>query len=343
MGIQIPLIYQAHQNELVNEISKLGKPTVAVLLNGRAYAITDLVKKVPAIVEGWYLGRGRETAVAGVLFGDVNPSGHLPVTIAPETWDRNFRFTTTRLPQLGAAMCSATILRSFRFGFGLSYTTFAIGKPSVDREEISKDAKAHVSVTVSNTGSRTGDQVIQMYVHHPVSSVVQPVLALRGFKRVHLEAGGSTTVSFEVGPEDLSILDRNMQKILVPGEGESLIGANSVETQKAELNVTPVPSAIAPRQIDSALPECARMDLCGRGVALGGVDAQQELKVHGLPARGCNSLYLRHPLWIRDELSSCRSTEDRNPTDSQNRLANGLISKTCNDGEVSFQFSDKTE
>ena len=224
-----------HQNELVSEISKLGKPTVAVLLNGRAYAITDLVKKVPAIVEGWYLGQETGNAIAGVLFGDVNPSGHLPVTIARNVGQLPVYYYKTPAARRGYVFSDNSPL--FPFGFGLSYTTFAIGKPSVDQDQISKNAKAHVSVTVSNTGSRTGDQVIQMYVHHPVSSVVQPVLALRGFKRVHLESGGSMTVSFEVGPDELAILDRNMQKTVEPGKVELLIGANSAETQKVELNV----------------------------------------------------------------------------------------------------------
>ena len=226
-----------HQNELVNQISKLGKPTVAVLLNGRAYAITDLVKKVPAIVEGWYLGQETGNTIAGVLFGDVNPSGHLPVTIARNVGQLPAYYYKTPAARRGYVFSDNSPL--FPFGFGLSYTTFAIGKPSVDQEQISKDAKTHVSVTVSNTGSRAGDQVIQMYVHHPVSTVVQPVLALRGFKRVHLEPGGSTTISFDVGPDELAILDRNMQKTVEPGKVEILIGANSAETQKAELSVTP--------------------------------------------------------------------------------------------------------
>jgi beta-glucosidase-like glycosyl hydrolase len=225
-----------HQNELVNQISKLGKPTVAVLLNGRVYAITDLAKKVPAIVEGWYLGQETGNAIAGVLFGDVNPSGHLPVTIARNVGQLPVYYYKTPAARRGYVFSDNSPL--FPFGFGLSYTTFAIGKPSIDQEQISKNAKAHVSVTVSNTGSRAGDQIIQMYVHHPVSSVVQPALALRGFKRVHLEPGGSTTVSFEVGSDELAILDRNIQKTVEPGKIEILIGANSAETQKAELSVT---------------------------------------------------------------------------------------------------------
>src|SRR4029077_2498345 len=98
----------------------------------------------------------------------------------------------------------------FPFGLGLSYTTFTFGKPAVDREKISAHDTAKVTVTVTNSGAKAGDQVVQMYVHHPVSSIVQPVIALRGFKRVHLEPGASTTVSFDVGPEQLSILDARM-------------------------------------------------------------------------------------------------------------------------------------
>ena len=125
----------------------------------------------------------------------------------------------------------------YPFGFGLSYTTFSYSKPVVDHAEIAASGKAMVSVTVSNTGSRAGDEVVQMYIHHPVSSVVQPVIALRGFKRVHIDAGKSETVTFEVGPDELSILNAQMKGVVEPGPVDVLIGANSAETAGVRLNV----------------------------------------------------------------------------------------------------------
>ena len=107
----------------------------------------------------------------------------------------------------------------------------------LDREKISATETAKVSVTVTNSGTRAGDQVVQMYVHHPVSSVVQPVIVLRGFKRVHLEPGASTTVTFDVGPDQISILDSRMQKTVEPGPVDIRVGASSAETASVQLTV----------------------------------------------------------------------------------------------------------
>ena len=223
------------QNELVSEIVKLGKPVVAVLLNGKAYSVGKLADQVPAIVEGWYLGQETGNAIADVLFGDVNPSGHLPVTIARNVGQLPMYYYKTPAARRGYVFNDNTPL--FPFGFGLSYTMFTFGKPTVDRAKITAQEKAKVSVTVTNTGSRAGDEVVQMYVHHAVSSVVQPVIALRGFKRVHLEAGKATTVTFEVGADELSILNAEMKRVVEPGSVDILVGANSVDTSAVQLTI----------------------------------------------------------------------------------------------------------
>ena len=126
----------------------------------------------------------------------------------------------------------------FPFGFGLSYTTFTLGTPTTDRTTIGPRDTARVSVTVTNTGRRAGDQVVQMYVHHPVSSIAQPEILLRAFKRIHLDSGQSTTVTFDAGPEQLSILNAGMQWVVEPGPVEMLIGTSSAETSKVGLVVT---------------------------------------------------------------------------------------------------------
>jgi beta-glucosidase len=224
------------QDELVEKIAKLGKPTVAVLLNGKAYAIEALTRQIPAIVEGWYLGQETGNAIADVVFGDVNPSGHLPVTIARNVGQLPVYYYKTPAARRGYVFDSNTPL--FPFGFGLSYTTFTFGVPTLDSQRISPSQTAHVAVTVKNTGARAGDEVVQMYIHHESSSIVQPVDILRGFKRIHLEPGSSATVRFEVGPEQLSILNTEMKRVVEPGPVEIWIGSNSADTSQTRLIVS---------------------------------------------------------------------------------------------------------
>jgi beta-glucosidase len=223
------------QDELVREVLKLGKPVVAVLLNGRPYAIEDLAHDVPSVIEGWYLGQETGNAIAGVLFGDVNPSGRLPVTIARNVGQLPVYYYKTPAARLGYVFGPNTPL--FPFGFGLSFTNFAYGKPTLDRAQITPRDLAKVSVTVTNTGQRAGDEVVQMYIHHSVSSVVQPILVLRGFKRVHLEPGQSETVTFEVGSEQIAILDRHMQRVVESGPVEVLIGPDSSRVTGVQFTV----------------------------------------------------------------------------------------------------------
>jgi beta-glucosidase len=125
----------------------------------------------------------------------------------------------------------------FPFGFGLSYTTFSFGKPTLNRDRISPDDTTKVWISVTNTGTRAGDEVVQMYIHHQVSSIVQPVEVLRGFKRIHLETGASAKVSFDIGPEQISILNAEMRQIVEPGAIDVMIGSSSAETSNIQLVV----------------------------------------------------------------------------------------------------------
>ncbi|HEV8039894.1 MAG TPA: glycoside hydrolase family 3 C-terminal domain-containing protein, partial [Bryobacteraceae bacterium] len=224
------------QNELVGEIAKLGKPVVAVVLNGKPYSLEKLSQQVPGIIEGWYLGQETGNAISGVLFGDTNPSGHLPVTIARNVGQLPVYYYKTSAARRGYVFHENTPL--YPFGFGLHYTTFSFGAPSIDRKTISGSEKARVSVNVTNSGSRPGDEIVQMYVHHPVSSVVQPVIALRAFKRIHLAAGEIATVTFEVGADELSILNKDMKRVVEPGNVDILVGANAAETESVQVTVS---------------------------------------------------------------------------------------------------------
>jgi beta-glucosidase len=230
-SIELP----GRQNELVHEIAKLGKPMVAVLLNGKAYAIEQLAAEVPAIIEGWYLGQETGNAIAGVLFGDVNPSGHLPVSIARNVGQLPVYYYKTPAARRGYVLHENTPL--FPFGLGLSYTTFTFATPTLDHDQISSTGAAKVSVVVTNTGSRAGDEVVQLYVHHAVSSVVQPVIALKAFRRIHLEPKTSTTVTFDIDADQLSILNTQMQRVVEPGAVDLRLGPNSAETSAVRLMV----------------------------------------------------------------------------------------------------------
>jgi beta-glucosidase len=231
-SIELP----GRQNDLVARLAKLGKPTVAVLLNGKAYAVEQLSRQVPALVESWYLGQETGNAIAGVLFGDVNPSGHLPVTIARNVGQLPVFYYKT--PNARTRYVFDDNMPLFPFGFGLNYTAFTFGQPVLDRGTIGTNETTKVSITVTNTGSRSGDEVVQMYVHHPISSFVQPVIALRGFKRIHLEPQQSTAVTFEVGPEQLSIINAEMHRLVEPGPVEIEIGPSSAELKKVQVVIT---------------------------------------------------------------------------------------------------------
>lgn len=225
------------QNQLVRELTKLNKPTVAVLLNGRAHSIVELSGTLPAILEGWYLGQETGNAVAGVLFGDVNPSGKLPVTIARSAGQLPVFYNKTPQARIGYVFNDNSPL--YPFGYGLSYTTFRYGKPAVDRATITTTGTATVTVEVTNTGSRAGDEIVQLYVHPRMSSVVQPVQRLAGFERIHLKAGETRSVSFPVGAEQLAIWDRQMQLTVEPGIVDVSVGPNVVSLESVAVEVKP--------------------------------------------------------------------------------------------------------
>ncbi|HEX7853427.1 MAG TPA: glycoside hydrolase family 3 N-terminal domain-containing protein [Sphingobium sp.] len=225
------------QNDLVREIMKLGKPTVAILLNGRAYSAVQLSRAVPAIVEGWYLGQETGNALAGVVFGDVNPSGKLPVTIARGVGQLPVYYYRKPLARLGYVFNDNSPL--YPFGYGLSYTSFTYGKPVIDRTRITQSGSAKVTVDVTNSGARAGDEIVQMYVHPKVSSVVQPVLRLAGFERISLKPRQTRTVSFTIGQEQLAIWDREMKRSVEPGAVDIFVGPDVQHLEQVTLEVTP--------------------------------------------------------------------------------------------------------
>ena len=174
------------QDQLIQSIVGTGVPTVVVLINGRPLSINYAAAHVPAILETWYPGQEGGTAVARVLFGDVNPGGKLTITFPrsvgqlPDFYDHK--------PSRNRSYIFASRGPLFPFGHGLSYTTFKLDNARVEPAEIPPSANTTVSVDVTNTGDREGDEVPQLYIHQRVNSVTRPVLELRGFQRVHPRA-----------------------------------------------------------------------------------------------------------------------------------------------------------
>jgi beta-glucosidase len=223
------------QDALIKAVVETGTPTIVLLINGRPLSINYAAEHVPAILEGWYLGEQGGAAVANVLFGDVNPSGKLPITFPhsvgelPDYYDHK--------PSRNRSYAFADSHPLFPFGFGLSYTTFRFDNVRVEPTTIGTGGTATVKAEITNTGTRAGDEVAQIYIHQKVASVTQPVEQLRGFHRVSLKPGEKTTVEFTLTPDALSILDINMNRVVEPGMFDIMVGPSSAQTQTVPLQV----------------------------------------------------------------------------------------------------------
>jgi beta-glucosidase len=220
---------------LVRAVCDTGTPTVLVLVHGRPYAIEWMAEHVPAIVEAWYPGEEGGNALADILFGKVNPSGKLPLSVprsvghvpvfynhkpsargyyrkpgSPEAPGRDYVFSEST-PR-------------FEFGHGLSYTTFRYTNLRLSPRKIRPGGRVSVSVDVANSGKLAGKEVVQLYVNDVVSSVTTPVKALKRFEKVSLKPGERKTVSFVLTPADLELLDENMNRVVEPGAFEVIVG-----------------------------------------------------------------------------------------------------------------------
>lgn len=215
------------QEDLLKAVHATGTPVVLVLINGSAVAVNWADEHVPAILEAWYPGQAGGTAIADVLFGDYNPAGRLPVTFyrsveqLPPFRDYDMAGRTYRY-------LSDTPL--YAFGHGLSYTQFQYANLRVTPEQIDAAGRVTISVDVTNSGERAGDEVVQLYVRDRESSVRRPRLELKGFARVALDAGQTRTVTFRMAASQLSFY-QNGKHILEPGSIDIMIGASSVDTR----------------------------------------------------------------------------------------------------------------
>ena len=213
------------QEELVQAMVATGKPVVVLLFNGRPISINSLSGAVPAIFECWYLGQETGHAVAEVLFGDYNPGGKLPITIPRSAGHVPAFYNYKPTARRGYLFDDVTPL--YAFGYGLSYTTFAIDNLRLAKKRIKRDGSTRVLADVTNTGGREGTEVVQMYIRDLVSSVTRPVKELKGFQRISLQPGETKTVAFDVTPESLAFYDVNMKYAVEPGQFEIMIGNSS--------------------------------------------------------------------------------------------------------------------
>ena len=225
MGDRASLDLFGRQDELVDAVAETGTPIAAVLFSGRPASIRNLAAKAGAILEVWYLGQESGRAVAEVLFGDVNPGGKLPISIPRSVGHVPAFYNHKPSARRGYLFESSAPL--FPFGFGLSYTRFALSAPRLDRDAIRVGESARLSVEVTNTGARAGDEVVQFYVRDLVSSTTRPVKELKGFRRVSLAPGESATVTFEVTPDALAFHGIDLSYRVEPGAFRLMVGPSS--------------------------------------------------------------------------------------------------------------------
>jgi beta-glucosidase len=236
MGDRTSLELIGRQNELVEAMAALGKPIVALLFNGRPLAISHLDNHAQAILECWYLGQETGTAVADVLFGDVTPSGKLPITI-PRSAGHLPAFYNYK-PSARRGYLFDDVSPLYPFGFGLSYTTFAVSNVRLDHARITRDQSTVVRADVTNTGGRAGAEVVQVYIRDRVSSVTRPLKELRGFEKVTLGPGDRTTVAIGITPESLAFYDVNMRYVVEPGEFAIMVGTSSRDEDLTTVTLT---------------------------------------------------------------------------------------------------------
>ena len=240
------------QQALAQAVQSTGTPTAAVLLNGRPLAASALHETVPAILEAWYPGIEAGPAIADVLFGAVNPSGKLPVTVPRNVGQVPIFYnhkSTGRPPVEGRDYTSRYLNTPFTplypFGHGLSYTTFAYSAPTLSADTITINDTLTVQVDVTNTGDRAGTEVVQLYMQDPVASVTQPVQKLRDFARIELAPGETRTVTFDLTMDDLAFFGPDLTRIVEPGRFHVHTGTSSAAVQTATFRltgpVTPMP------------------------------------------------------------------------------------------------------
>jgi len=213
------------QTRLIEALHKTGKPIIAVLFNGRPLCINWVAKKVPAIVESWFLGDKGGLAIADVLLGKVNPSGKLPITFPRSVGQLPFYYN--HKPTSRHVYVDQDTSALFPFGYGLSYTTFQYSDLNITPAHISTKGSVDVSINIKNTGKVEGTEIVQLYVRDVIASVTTPIKSLKGFKRISLKPGETARVQFKLDSKELTLWNRQMKQVVEPGEFKILVGSSS--------------------------------------------------------------------------------------------------------------------
>jgi len=225
------------QDDLIRRVAEAGTPTVVIVIGGSAVTMSPWFDRAGAVLDAWYPGEQGGLAVADVLFGDANPAGRLPITF-PVSEGQLPLYYNHKPTGRGDDYVDLTGMAAFPFGFGLSYTTFEYSNLAIEPAAIAASATATVRCTVKNTGSRAGDEVVQLYLRDVIASIARPVMELKAFERVSLAPGESKEVRFTLGPEQLRMLDKDMRWIVEPGVFRVMVGSSSKDIRlRGELAV----------------------------------------------------------------------------------------------------------
>lgn len=237
---------QKSQEDLLKALVKTGKPVVLVLMNGRPMTLPWEDQHVPAILDTWFGGTEAGNAVADVLFGDYNPSGKITASF-PRTvgqipvyynhLNTGRPFQPGDSPKFKSDYLDVSNDPLYPFGYGLSYTTFKYSDISLSNTTLSPSGKITASVNITNTGTRSGKETVQMYIRDMVGSIVRPVKELKGFKQIDLNPGETQKVSFTISVDALKFYNADLKYVYEPGAFKVFIGTNSSEVKEADFNV----------------------------------------------------------------------------------------------------------
>jgi beta-glucosidase len=226
-----------NQNKLVEALLKTGKPVVVLMFGGRVLSFSYVAENVPAIIQVFYPGQEGGTAIADVLFGKTNPSGKLSVTI-PKSVGQLPCYYSHKPSRMRAYVGGETTNKPLSpFGFGLSYSQFEYKNLTIDKKQINKTESVSVSVQVTNTGKKAGEEIVQLYIRDNVSTGTRPEKELKDFARVNIQPGETKTVTFTVTPDKLEYYNTDLNKVIEPGDFDVMVGANSEELKTVSFEV----------------------------------------------------------------------------------------------------------
>jgi beta-glucosidase len=217
-----------YQAELIRAVQGTGTPTIVVLISGRPLTIRWTAEHVPAILQAWMCGERGGEAIADVLFGDYNPSGKLPITFPRHVGQMPFyyNYKPAKINRHWRAYVTYPLTPLWEFGHGLSYTEFEYSNLSISPEVVAPQGNVNIHLDVKNVGDLSGKEVVQLYIDDVISSVVTPIIELKGFEKVSLEPGEQKTMSLQLTPYDLSLLNMAMERVVEPGKFDVMIGSS---------------------------------------------------------------------------------------------------------------------